>query len=253
MKRLNCKLRYNRVMDSISSVSELREHLNAEAEEQYRLFSQKLTPTKYRMVGVRIPKIRKMVGLVSRDCYDVFLRMKPKTFEEVLARGMIICKMSYDEMLQWFDSQVDYIDNWCTCDIFCSGLRKVISRRKDEFLENKVGTLLKNNDEFAVRVGLVILKCAYAEVEYLNLIFEKVESVASRDEYYIKMAIAWLLSECFIKYPSATTGYLVDSKLPEWTFKKTISKICDSYRVDDETKKMLRKMSAAREIIIVPS
>ena len=80
------------------------------------------------------------------------------------------------------------------------------------------------------------------DFDYLNVIFERVEKIASREEYYIRMALAWLLSECFIKFPAATAGYLVVSHLPKWTFNKTISKICDSYRVDDETKKMLKKM-----------
>ena len=32
------------------------------------------------------------------------------------------------------------------------------------------------------------------------------------------------------------------SRLPTWTFNKTISKICDSHRVDPEVKASLRKM-----------
>ena len=91
-------------------------------------------------------------------------------------------------------------------------------------------------------MGLVILKCAYVEPDYLSLIFDRVERLASKEEYYIRMAIAWLLAECFIKFPEETLSYLKVSKLPKWTFNKTISKICDSYRVDDEMKNLLRKM-----------
>ena len=56
------------------------------------------------------------------------------------------------------------------------------------------------------------------------------------------MAIAWLLSECFIKFPEPTFDYLKTSKLPKWTFNKTISKICDSYRVDPEVKAELKRL-----------
>jgi 3-methyladenine DNA glycosylase AlkD len=58
------------------------------------------------------------------------------------------------------------------------------------------------------------------------------------------MAIAWLLAECFIKYPDETFGYLKQSNLEKWTFNKTLSKICDSCRVPSEAKqqiKLLRK------------
>ncbi|MBR2659600.1 DNA alkylation repair protein, partial [Candidatus Saccharibacteria bacterium] len=74
------------------------------------------------------------------------------------------------------------------------------------------------------------------------VIFDRVDGLAEREEYYIRMGIAWLLCDCFIKYPTATIGYMVSSKLPVWTFNKTISKICDSYRVDEETKDLVRKM-----------
>ena len=86
------------------------------------------------------------------------------------------------------------------------------------------------------------MKCSYINDEYLDVVFDRVEKVTHREEYYIRMAVAWLLAECFIKYPAATTGYLLASNLPKWTYNKTMSKICDSYRVDAETKEMLRRM-----------
>ena len=74
--------------------------------------------------------------------------------------------------------------------------------------------------------------------DYLAVIFDRVEGLVEREEYYIRMAIAWLLAECFIKYPEVTLAYMKVSRLPRWTYNKTISKICDSYRVDEETKEM---------------
>lgn len=226
----------------IEEYKEFQKELEANAEEKYREFAKKLSLSKRPFLGVRIPVIRKIVNLVSQEKYEEFLEEKPVTIEDVLARGMIICKLPYDEMLRYFDSQVSYIDDWSTCDIFSAGLRKVIRKHQEEFLKYKVEKLLDAKAEFDVRVGLVILKNSYVETKYLNEIFSWTEKLRKRDEYYVKMAIAWLLSECFIKFPAATTGYLVESKLPKWTFNKTISKICDSYRVDDETKKMLREM-----------
>ena len=72
--------------------------------------------------------------------------------------------------------------------------------------------------------------------------YDWTERLAARDEYYVKMALAWLVCECFIKFPEPTLGYLRASHLPKWTFNKAISKICDSYRVEPEMKDLLRKM-----------
>ena len=118
----------------------------------------------------------------------------------------------------------------------------MVKKNKAKFFDAKMDELLSDSREFAVRVGLVLLKAAYVDEEYLQVIFDRVSGLASRDEYYIRMGIAWLLCDCFIKYPTATTGYLVSSRLPDWTHNKALSKICDSYRVDDETKDLVRKM-----------
>ena len=144
--------------------------------------------------------------------------------------------------MSWFDSQIDYIDNWCTCDVFCSGLKKRIKTRREELFEKKIESLLEDKREFAARAGLVLLKSYYVDFDYLAVIFDRVDKLASREEYYIRMAIAWLVAECFIKYPDVTLAYMKMSKLPRWTYNKTISKICDSYRVELEMKELLKKM-----------
>ncbi|MBQ5812194.1 DNA alkylation repair protein [Candidatus Saccharibacteria bacterium] len=228
--------------ENVKDYTDFRNRLAFFAEDEYREFVRKGIPCERPILGVRIPIVRSVVNMVPREMFDEFLKVSPVAVEEVLARGMVICRLSYNEMLGWFDSQIDYIDNWCTCDIFCSGLKKVILKHRAEFLDLKVEELLRNDNEFAVRVGLVILKSSYMEFDYLAMIFDRVEMLARREEYYIRMAIAWLVAECFIKFPEETLAYLKASKLPKWTYNKTISKICDSYRVDEDAKKMLRKM-----------
>ena len=239
-------------MSEVRNYKELRRRLADCADDEYREFSMKGIPCERPFIGVRIPQIRRIVAEVPREKVEEILMAEPVAIEEVLARGMIISRLSYEEMTasrdelhggSWFDSQISYIDNWCTCDTFCSGVAKKIRKKRTEFFETKVDGLLSDKSgEFAVRVGLVLLKSAYIEPEWLNVIFDRVEGLAEREEYYIRMAIAWLAAECFIKYPEETLAYLKVSWLPKWTFNKAISMICDSYRVDEETKKMLRKM-----------
>ena len=235
----------------IESYSEFRENLARLADDDYCEFSKKGIPTERPFIGVRIPLIREIVKEISPCFCTEFLKTEPVAIEEVLARGMVICELSYEEMMvkrseingkSWFDSQVDIIDNWCTCDVFCSGVTKRIRGHLAEVLDQKIDGLLSDSREFAVRVGLVLLKCAYMDFDYLNVIFDRVENLREREEYYIKMASAWLVAECFTKYPEETFAYLKVSKLPKWTYNKTISKICDSYRVAEEDKVVLRKM-----------
>lgn len=238
-------------MERINEYKELREALASLADDEYKKFSMKGIPSGRPFIGVRIPLIREIVTKVSSEKIAKFLAVEPVAIEEVLARGILICRLPYEEIVisrdelkgaSWFDSQIGYIDNWCTCDVFCSGVCRKIGKHRKEFLESKVEGLLETNNEFAVRVGLVLLKCGYVSEDYLAVIFDCVERIVGREEYYIRMAIAWLVAECFIKYPEVTLAYMKVSNLPKWTFNKTISKICDSCRVDEETKKTLTKL-----------
>ncbi len=257
----------------ITTYHDLRTALASRAEDPYRDFIMKGIPSDRPFLGVRIPLIREIVKQIPQDKLPEFLEVEPIAFEEVIARGMIICRLPYEEALNYFDSQIAHIDDWCACDTFCAEFSKpicklktnsfkpirnlktgspkpspkaesskLIRHHKTEFFETKVEKLLESGQEFPIRAGLVILKCTYIEPEYLAAIFDRVESLKDHEAYYVRMSIAWLLAECFIKFPSATTSYLAVSNLPSWTFNKTISKICDSYRVDDDTKTLLRKM-----------
>ncbi len=229
-------------MNQINDYNELKNDLEQSADGKYRDFSMKICTSKYRMLGVRVPKIREYAKRVPLEKIEEFVRICPETYEEVLLRGFSIARLAYGDMLKWFDSQLEYIDNWSTCDIFCSAIGKLVRKNRGDFFEKKVKKLLNDEHEFITRVGLVILKCSYVEPGYLEFIFSEADRLSNREEYYVKMGLAWLVSECFIKYPSDTMGYLSRSKMPVWTFNKTISKICDSYRVDMRTKESLREM-----------
>ncbi len=223
--------------------AEMRGRLADLADDEYREFIMKGIPSERPFIGVRIPQIREIAAKVPMERIDDFLKVEPVAFEELVTRGFLVCRLPYTEMLKRFDSQVTQIDDWCSCDTFCSAVAKKIKRHKTEFFEEKIDRLLLDDSpEFVVRTGLVLLKCAYVEPEWLQVIFDRVERLASREEYYVKMATAWLLCDCFIKFPTATIGYMVGCSLPAWTFNKTISKICDSHRVDEETKDLMRKM-----------
>ncbi len=226
----------------IEKYNEMRERLAFYADDEYRDFSMRGIPSERPFIGVRIPKIRELAGLVPEEKIEEFLEVSPVTFEEVIARGFLICRLPYEEMIFHLDSQINYIDDWAACDTFCSGLGKLVRKRRAEFLELKVEKLLEDKRGFAVRVGLVLLKCYYVDFDYLAVIFDVVERLGERKEYYVRMAIAWLLAECFIKFPDETTSYLSVSHLPRWTYNKTISKICDSLRVEPEIKETLGRM-----------
>ena len=60
--------------------------------------------------------------------------------------------------------------------------------------------------------------------------------------YYVKMGVAWTISICFVKFPIETMEYLKNNNLDKFTFNKSLQKITESFRVDSETKKIIKLM-----------
>lgn len=229
------------VMNEIENYDQLRKELNANADEKFAKFSKRIIPSSRPFIGVKIPKVREIIKRVPKEKISELLAVEPVAIEEVLARGFMIARLSYPEIISAFDSQVSYIGDWSTCDTFCAAIRKTVSKNREEFYELKVLPLIRSSGEFSTRVGVVLL-LGYVSSEWLPVIFERVEELASREEYYVRMAVAWLVAECFIKFPEETMEYMRRSTLPAWTYNKAISKVCDSFRVKIEMKGDLKKL-----------
>lgn len=207
------------------------------AEDEYRDFVIKGIPTDYPLLGVRVPYLREFAKEITANGQAIdFLSHEPQSFEELDIYGMVIAALPYDEMLAHLDTFIPMIDNWAICDNFVSSLKSIPKHRAD-FL-NIIDKLLPG-PEFSTRVALVCLKTYYVTPDYLAVIFDRIIATKDREEYYIQMAIAWLLAECFIKFPNETWDFLAAKILPKWTQNKAISKIRDSYRVDRELKDQL--------------
>lgn len=216
--------------------SELIKILKENEDIEYKKFSERIIDTNYPMIGVRTPILKKLSKNVSKDILEL---NNEKYYEEVLLKLFVISNIKdKEEYDKFFNKYIYKIDCWSLCDSFVTA-SKIIKKNK-EYYFNVVEELLKDDYLFAVRVGLVILLNYYVEEEYLSKIFDLVDNI-NREEYYIKMAIAWLLSICYIKYPKETSKYLDNTKIDDFTYNKTISKICDSYRIDKETKQELKK------------
>ena len=81
----------------------------------------------------------------------------------------------------------------------------------------------------------------FIDDEHIEQLLEEYDAIR-HDGYYVKMAVAWALSVCFVKFPEITMQYLKQNTLDDFTYNKTLQKIIESYRVDAETKKLIKQM-----------
>lgn len=134
---------------------------------------------------------------------------------------------------------VPKIDNWAVCDTFCAGL-KIIKKYPEDFWEF-IGKYLKSDKEFEIRFAIVMILDYYINDKYIEEVLEILNNI-KHEGYYVKMAVAWTVSICYIKFPKRTMKFLKECNLDNFTYNKSIQKIIESYRVENEDKEILKKM-----------
>ncbi len=213
-------------------------YLKSLADNKYKNFQQKLCTTKYEILGIKIPLLRKIAKEISKTNYLEFLKLCKNTFyEEVLIEGLVIANIKDEKIfIEYFNEYIKKIDNWAICDSFCNSLKIVTKNPLKYFKLAKKLSL--NKKEFISRTGLIIILNFYVKEEYLNDIFNTLDKINS-NKYYINMAESWLICELYIHYPQETEKYLLNNNLNNFTHNKAISKIKDSYRVSKEQKNYL--------------
>ena len=223
------------------SYQEFIEYLKSLGEPKYKEFQSKLIYTKYEIIGLRLPMLRKIAKQISKTDIISFLELsKNYYYEEVMLNGFVISFITEESVFdKYFFYHIEYIDDWSLCDSFCNSIKQV-TKNQDKYFKLSQELSLKE-EEFFSRVGLITILSHFIEKEYLKDIFSLLNKIKS-DKYYINMAEAWLICEVYTKFPKETTKYLLKNKLNKFTHNKSISKIHDSYRVSKEEKEYLNTL-----------
>lgn len=204
-------------------------------DETYREFNFKLIFTEYEKIGIRLPYLKDLAKKIAKGNPISFLEVVESTYyEEVMLEGLVIATLKdIDLVLEYFSRYIWKIDNWAHCDSVISSMKIVKANR--EIFFRRIKKYLKSKDEYIVRVGIVLLLNYYIDDFYIDKIFRLCNGI-KLDTYYVNMALAWLVSECFVKQKTKTVLFLGNNKLNKFTQNKAISKIRDSFRVSENDK-----------------
>ena len=224
----------------------LCEKLGALADPEYRAFTARLLPTvgENRILGVRLPALRKLAKELAHGDWRAYLAGASDDFmEEIMLQGMTIGGVRAEpaEILPYVAAFVPKIDNWSVCDSFCASLK--LARRAPEAVWDFLQPYLQESREYYARFGVVMLLDHFITESYLPKVIKALDSVACNGQYYVQMAVAWAVSVCFVKFPEQTMDYLRgDTNLDLFTYNKALQKTRESFRVDAETKAVLKQM-----------
>lgn len=227
----------------MTTTENIRKELQALVDSKYQEFHSALVPGTENILGVRIPQLRTLAkDITKREGWRSFVETTDtQYYEETMLQGMIIglAKMELDERMKYVRTFVPRIDNWAVCDIFCGELKTAVKKDK-ETVWQFIQPYLKSPEEFEIRFGIVML-FHYIDDEHIDSLLNYAD-LFDHNAYYARMAMAWMISICFVKFPEKTMEYLRRSKLDNWTYNKALQKTIESLRVDKDTKDILRKM-----------
>ncbi len=214
------------------------EYLFSLKDDEYQKFNQKIVKTD-NIIGIRLPILKNIAKIIAKNDYLSFIKNNKHQYsEEIMLHGLVITylKIDFNESIKLFDEYIKYIDSWATCDSVVMNY-KIVSKNLDICLI-KIKEYLKSDKPFVKRVGIFLL-FYYLNDDYIDEVLKLINSIKSED-YYVKMANAWLISICLVKYYDKTVKFLKSCQLDDWTYNKALQKAIESYRIKD--KDTLRKM-----------
>ena len=134
------------------------------------------------------------------------------------------------------------MDNWATCD----SLSPKVLKKNLPALVGFAEDCMSSEYPYAVRFGIGIHLRYFLDVAFLPAYPERIARIR-REEYYIRMMVAWYFATALAKQYDAVLPFFVHPVLPPWVHNKAIQKSIESRRLTEEQKTCLRALRVPPE------
>lgn len=224
------------------TTKQLREQLYSLKDEQYKSFQSKLIPSinPDTMIGVRTPQLKKIAtAMVKEAKYQEFLQELPHAyFEENQIHGFIIAQIKdWKECVKEVNYFLPYVDNWATCD----QLNPIIFKAYRSELLPEIFGWLKAKEEYTVRFGIKMLMDHFLEEDF-SISYPTMVSRVVREEYYIRMMVAWYFATALAKQYHLILPFFTEKRLEVWVHNKALQKAVESQRISGKKKEYLKTL-----------
>ena len=158
-------------------------------DKEYQKFTSKLCSSKYPILGIRLSILRLLAKDLNINDIKTFTY-----FEDYMLYAFILGReKDINKVFQGLDFLVPTIDNWSICDSLVSSLK--ITKKYSKEMLNYI-LKYQNKSIFENRFLIVILLRYYVKDDIKEVL--QIIDKCSTGDYYVDMAIAWLLSEALI-------------------------------------------------------
>ena len=215
---------------------ELVKYLFEIKDDNFALFSKRLSNSKLISIGVKTPVIRK---IIKEHVFDEELKLNDFELEKYLEVDSIyfglglLRRKTYIEQAEFLDKNLIHASSWAITDTLGVYMRKCSF---EDFL-----TFYKahfESEHLYTRRFSYVFALKFASDKRIVDLFPLIKL---HEDYMVTMAEAWLLSFAAINYQEEVFNYLssIDDKE---LIRKTISKICDSYRFEESEKNKFKSL-----------
>lgn len=194
------------------------------------------------MVGTSLPRAKikksKVKQCIKKYYKDEKLSLSDFSFSESVeltmcffAIGLLRCK-NFIEQMEFLDKNLKYGNSWMITDFCPQYIKKsTYGAYKPYFYK-----FSKSKEEYKRRFSYVYLMEFYKDIkveEFKDYIFYD-------ERYYVYMGEAWMLATFAIFDEEGVFSFLQRKEININLKRKTISKICDSYRIKEDIKEKFK-------------
>lgn len=213
---------------------ELEKYLENNANKKFADFAKTVSNSEYLVFGVKNPVLRQIVKEHVKDEEMRLEDFKTGKYLEIdfIYFGLALsrCK-NIDEQLEFLKQNIKKAKSWAITDTAATYLKKLTLDKYWSFFLKLVKSPFIYDRRMAFIVGLKLAKD--------KNILKVTEYIQKDEEYIVMMGEAWLLATVAIYYPNEVYDYLL--KCDDLTLKrKVISKMVDSFRIDETTKERFK-------------
>ena len=213
---------------------ELEKYLEENGNKEFAEFSKTISNSEYLVFGVKNPVLRQIVKEHVKDEELVLDDFKTGKYLEIdfIYFGLGLSRIkSIDEQLEFLKQNIKKAKSWAITDTASTFLKKLTFDKYWSFFLSLVKSPFTYDRRMAYVLGLKLAKD--------KKILDVTKYIKKDDEYMVMMAEAWLLATVAIYYPDEIYEYLL--KCDDIALKrKTISKMVDSFRIDEATKERFK-------------
>jgi 3-methyladenine DNA glycosylase AlkD len=201
--------------------------------EEKALWEQRILNTAMPCLAVPATEVKRIVRQIAKGNVREFVRQwcwDNYTASAIL--GQLICRLPFDEGRDYLLRYAERTDTWAGTDCL------TFDRATPEEYMHFAGECLTDSHTFVRRLGVIIMLKLLSPAT-VDEILSLLPSMQGETEYYVNMAVAWLIADCVVKCRDQALTFLEQGQYNAFVSRKAVSKCRDSYRVSAEDKEML--------------